>query len=198
MNPTSSLALPEGLAEWGARLLHQQCWCWGADIRRPEGNLLLAYGFSRLRPPAGVAGSTHYWKDLETARIHLWGFGVVWQEPDAACYVNRYQFRPIFVPADLLQHSIWSPEPLMTNPAGSGCGRRLIAQLASICSFAAAYEQWVAASQGEGYRARILQEWEQTIVSADQFASAWRELADRLRLLADDRASKFQLPAGSL
>ena len=29
--------------------MEQQLWCWGRDVERPEGNLLMAYGFERHR-----------------------------------------------------------------------------------------------------------------------------------------------------
>ena len=44
----------------GTTLLDQQLWCWGQDIRRTEGNALLAYGFTKHRPLEGKHGSTAY------------------------------------------------------------------------------------------------------------------------------------------
>jgi hypothetical protein len=40
--------------------MNARWWCWGQDIRRPEGNLLLASGFERHRPPPDVAGNRRY------------------------------------------------------------------------------------------------------------------------------------------
>ncbi len=187
MRPGTVLALPDELAGRGAKLLHQQCWCWGADIRRPEGNLLLEYGFSRRRPPATVSGSTHYWKNMGGANIHLWGFGVLWEQPEGGCYVNRYRFQPVFVPLDRLREEIWSPDSFPAEPAVSSADHRLIAQLSSICGFAAAYEEWVQREAGAGYRARVLAEWGQSTVPANQCAASWRDLAEMLSGLAEVR-----------
>ena len=44
----------------GQELLHQQCWNWGRDIVRSEGNLLLEAGFLKRRPPGEEAGSSCY------------------------------------------------------------------------------------------------------------------------------------------
>ena len=44
----------------GSALLNQQCWFWGQDVRRAEGNLLLELGFQRQRPPEEQQGCTQY------------------------------------------------------------------------------------------------------------------------------------------
>ncbi len=177
--------MPPELAGQGVRLMHQQCWCWGADIRRPEGNLLLQYGFSRQRPPVRDSGSTHYWKDLPGARIHLWGFGVVWEQPDGACYVNRYRFQPVSVPLELLREHVWTPDQFVAGSDSKGCSPLLAAQLAVICDFAAAYEQWVARELGVSYRAAVLAEFEHATVTADQCAASWQAMAEHLRWWAE-------------
>ena len=41
--------VPPSVIREGKLLLDQQCWCWGQDIRHPEGNLLLTHGFVRER-----------------------------------------------------------------------------------------------------------------------------------------------------
>lgn len=60
-------AEPEVLsAYWlrGAELMHQQCCCWGQNVRRPEGTLLIEYGFQRSSSPEGISGSSRYWLEL--------------------------------------------------------------------------------------------------------------------------------------
>ncbi|MCS6839908.1 MAG: hypothetical protein NZ701_03935 [Roseiflexus sp.] len=65
--------LPAHLQQRGAELLHLQCWLWGCDIRRPEGNLLLEYGFSRQRPPAGATGSSAYLRTADPDTVIVLG-----------------------------------------------------------------------------------------------------------------------------
>ena len=61
----------------GRELLHRQCWNWGRDIVRPEGNLLLEAGFVKWRPPEGETGLTCYTLALPGGdSLMLWGFGV--------------------------------------------------------------------------------------------------------------------------
>lgn len=52
--------LPGRIQRRGQHLLSQQCWLWGRDIKRTDGNLLMTFGFERLRPPEGISGSTQY------------------------------------------------------------------------------------------------------------------------------------------
>ena len=65
----------------GAALLHQQCWCWGYDVRRQNAdgraNLLVELGFERVPPPDGVHGATTYrLRQSDGLTITLWGFGL--------------------------------------------------------------------------------------------------------------------------
>lgn len=57
------------------RLVQQQFWLFGADIRHPEGNLLLELGFRRHRAAHSSPGSSCYVWCREALSIHLWGFG---------------------------------------------------------------------------------------------------------------------------
>ena len=65
----------------GAALLHQQCWCWGYDVRREvageRANLLLELGFERVPAPEGVHGATTYrLRQNDGSTVTLWGFGL--------------------------------------------------------------------------------------------------------------------------
>ncbi len=174
------MQLPEALAERGARLLHQQCWCWGYDIRRPEGNLLIDFGFVRERPTAPATGSSHYRKRMGEIQVHLWGFGVVWEERRGACYVNRYYFRPTPVDLACLERPIWSPESLLLLPAGAVPRTQLVEQLAAICCFAACYEDWIVRRLGLAYREAALRGWDQTAAEAPRLSAAWRKIAGQI------------------
>jgi hypothetical protein len=58
-----------------AELLHQQCWCWGCDIKRSDGNLLGRYGARRVPPETRRRDcSTAYHVVCgDDTRIALWG-----------------------------------------------------------------------------------------------------------------------------
>ena len=81
----------------GQELLHRQCWNWGRDIERRDGNLLLEAGFLQRRPPEGEAGSSCYTLALPGSdSLMLWGFGLLYGMPRKGCvFLNRYQFAPV-------------------------------------------------------------------------------------------------------
>lgn len=51
MSAAPVFRLPKAVEKQGEALLEQQMWCWGGDVRRQEGNLLLAYGCERRSAP---------------------------------------------------------------------------------------------------------------------------------------------------
>jgi hypothetical protein len=171
----------------GQRLLHQQCWNWGRDILRPEGNLLLESGFSRQRPPEGELGSSRY--ELETddgSILLLWGFGLYFGEPErGGVYLNRYQFQPKWMPLESVRPLIWRadlvpdgqtpPAPLLPFEIAA----RAAGQIAD-------YEDWVLSRCGLEYRRNVLREWKQAAkgVPPQTLPQSWRDLAADLAALA--------------
>jgi len=178
--------LPADLVVRGVALLHQQCWCWGADIRRAEGNLLLAYGFKRRRPPAPVRGSSHYILEREGgARVHLWGFGAVWQEQQAAVFVGRYEFLPALVPAEALGGDVWAREQLRLSPVPPPQWAGALASLARFCRFSANYERWVLRTVGLAWREQVLADWSEPAATAADFAASWDGLAEMIEACSE-------------
>lgn len=60
----------------------QQMWCWGRDSTRPEGNLLLEFGFTRQPPPSGSKLSSTYQLVLaDGARLSLNSAGLHFDDP---------------------------------------------------------------------------------------------------------------------
>ena len=55
-------------------LLHQQLWCFGKDIKVPNKNLLVNYGFKQVRLPKEITGSTNYICRTSEATLVLWAF----------------------------------------------------------------------------------------------------------------------------
>ena len=50
--------------------MSQQLWCWGRDIKSPQGNLLMNYGFERHRESGkGSSGSSCY--RLDDGPLHV-------------------------------------------------------------------------------------------------------------------------------
>ena len=167
----------------GQELLHQQCWNWGRDIVRPEGNLLLEAGFLKCRPPDGEAGSSCYTLTLPDGdRLMLWGFGILYVSPrEGGVYLNRYQFRPVWLPEEAVDKPIWKPDMIPTGYAPPPPHIPVDLTVAAIRRIAD-YEDWVLARYGLGYRLLVLRQWKQPSrrLPPQTLPQAWRTLANTI------------------
>lgn len=167
------------LARSATALLHQTLWCLGRDIQHPDGNLLLAHGFTRLRPPADVPGSSRYQLASPEAAVAVWGFGVWFAAPGAgSVFLRRYAFRPKWHPGEA-PPAAFTPIPLgqwtaPRTPAARAAVLRLTAQAAA---WFAAYETWVDAVAGPEWRVGVLQAWDAPGARPGDTTRAWRALA---------------------
>ena len=169
------------LARAGGLLLHQQCWCWGCDIRRPEGNLLLQYGFVRLRPPRPDSGSSRYTLRIDDrTRLHLWGFGAAWQDGEGATFLSRYEFQPVPLRQECLAGDIHVRDQLLFLSPEPRRQWKSLGHAACFSRFNAGYERWVLKTAGLAYRREALARWDHFAVSAEELADAWDCLADLL------------------
>jgi len=160
----------------GMALLNQQCWLWGQDIKRAEGNLLLLHGFERLRAPAGQSGSSQYTLRVgvagengleEPLQVRLWGFGVYFGR-ERGIFVNRFEFMPRAAElADLWQ----GREMTQLRRA------RDLALLPPALRWIASYEAWARDDFGVAYRRACLRDWEAAVGDPGSITVAWRELA---------------------
>ncbi len=176
------LPLPGKLRRLGENLLDQQLWCWGQDVRRPEGNLLLAYGFTRHRC-FEAKRSSYILAPTPECQIALWGFGMFYGEVQmGGVFLKRYEFRPKLTAAPHLpSHCISQAEAPTTRKP------RTPDETAQICSLSAAalrwisqYEQWVAQNVGLNYRQHCINTWHRSkrSIVAEAVATTWHQLAD--------------------
>jgi len=161
----------------GASLLHQQCWQWGCDIRRENGNLLLEYGFERERPPENAC--SRYSMNLGKRRVVvLWGFGFfTGRSLRSGVYLNRYEFCPRLVN---VEGAVFAPEALCGGAPVRG-RRAELALLAGAFRWMARYEEWIAAHEGVEYRRTGLRSWGQPFVDPVELPACWRSLATDLQ-----------------
>lgn len=169
------------LKKQGTALFNQQMWCWGQDIRRAEGNLLLEYGFTRRRPPEGVVGSSSY--VLQTQEQHivtLWGFGLLYTHtPSEGIFLKRYSFTPRLALNISSPPDAWALDqlPALSLPTNRQ-KRQVIEQLfASLLSWISVYETWVLHTYGLAYRHQCLAAWGQVVCPAETMAAQWQHLA---------------------
>ncbi|MBA4027510.1 MAG: hypothetical protein C0473_04630 [Cyanobacteria bacterium DS3.002] len=168
-------------------LMHIQCWCWGCDIRREQGNLLLERNFKRVQPPSGVRGSSCYFSDLESGKsVLLWGFGAAIGSLDRkgrganiGVYINRYRFYPVAIRLPSLKEGIWAPDQLCpVKQKGGRSWQSSLGLLHDLASWIAAYEASVESSLGKEYRVSCLQEMpERELCLLSGMPAAWRSVA---------------------
>ena len=170
-----------------AELLDQQLWCWGRDIARPEGNVLLDLGLCRHRSPGpGVDRSAYSGTTPGGDTVWLWGFGVMLCRPGGAgVFLKRYRFDPLLVRLPG-QRAAFSPAELGCSRPASARERAEVATLVrSLAGWVASYEHWVAETLGGGYRAATLAARDRPpTVPARAVPGAWENLAKKSPRLA--------------
>lgn len=167
----------------GANLMNQQCWCWGCDIRRSQGNLLLAFGCERLRPPAEATGSSRYRFVLRSGyQVSLWGFGVLVENHTDAIHVGRFEFDPHLCKPLGDSSVCWAPAGL--KPLRRPSSTRELLQVADLCtellSFIGQYESWITETMGIRYRQQTLDKFQHTTYSATEAKELWPRLAKQV------------------
>lgn len=174
---------PAALRRCGTALLNQQFWLWGQDIRRPEGNVLLAHGFRRARPPEGVKGSPSYALDLGGDRsLVLWGFGLfLGDRALGGIYVSRFRLAPLLILDAEPPAGVWSPSQLPPRRPPADAAERAVAWtlLGDAVRWLAAYERWVQATYGVAHRQGLLHGWGRAVCPVERMPMTWSRLACR-------------------
>jgi len=178
--------LSNAIARRGKALLHQQCWLWGQDIKRLEGNLLLVHGFERLRPPDGVSGSSQYTLALPgNQSIRLWGFGIYFGA-ESGVFLNRFEF----IPREARMADLWQAREMTGLPRAKS-----LTVLSQILRWIGDYEAWVLSTLGVEYRKSCLCGFQDgNATRPDQIPEAWRALA----LLVEQASAPPQLTSGAV
>ena len=162
-------------------LLHQQLWFFGNDIKIPNKNLLVNYGFKQVRPPKDISGSTNYIYRSGEVTLVLLGFGVFFsQDNDKGIYIGRYNFYPGLIKDEPLNFPIWdlSHLPEMKFPESVEEWEYSFRLISDFFEWIASYEQWANWIMGSSYRENCLKNWDQSIVSGDEMSWAWNKVAD--------------------
>lgn len=180
--PRLGWCLPRPIQNFGVRLLAQQLWCWGRDIERSQGNLLLQTGFEQHRYRGDEERSTCYRLDDGQTHICLWGFGLFYGHRSlGGLFLNRFDFCPQWSPVESLAASIHQTAdlPSFGRPSGLQQWQQALQLWTSLQDWIAGYEKSVCADHGNAYRRKCVRSWMQPYVRADRMASAWRFLSRR-------------------
>jgi hypothetical protein len=169
---------------WAAALMSQQIWCWGQDVKRPEGNWLAEIGFVRNPPPEHRkdCSSVYTLAIGPTRRIVLRGFGVyIGDDEVGGLFIERYGFAPKFSPMSNLACPPWSDKDLPafdTPKRGQQCDCMIL--LLRLLDWIRDYEFDLTSRLGIDYRKNTIAKWnngKRLFIPAEQMASSWRKLS---------------------
>lgn len=163
------------------KLIETQMWCFGADIRRSEGNLLIEFGFVRDRPPEGISGSTSYRIHWEGLDVTLWGFSALFsQEELGSLTFKRHEWEPRWTSMKIAPQNLWQAGamPRLGTPCGVGEWKSARALLRRAVDFLVHYEQAIDTKLGPVYRHVVKQghpDRKRSILLED-LATSWKGL----------------------
>ena len=196
---------PKSIRE-GKLLLDQQCWCWGQDIRHPEGNLLLKHGFVRERHESDKALSRYRIAVslpplVPRAPLPIMGEGktnpltpslplsggegaggregILWAFGlfYDGLWLLRQDFK-IRLATSELPPDIWTVRDAPIHyPATEEEGERLREKLRAACLWIAEYED----KTPRAWRAETLRCWDKKSIPAGEQARRWRNLEESLQ-----------------
>lgn len=155
--------LPAQLSRCGAALMDQQMWCWGYDVRRPEGNLLLAYGAQKRPSPDPRYHSAYSFCLREGAVLNLWGWGVwVAHETQGSLFLSRARFRARYTPETHLLPAAWCEHDLPHSGATQDSEKEAAYRLLrTIFCWISDYEDWLSTQVSPDYRKQVIASWPQ-------------------------------------
>jgi len=175
---------PRSVQSFGKRLLGQQLWCWGRDIARPQGNLLIEFGFRRHRArDLDRDGSSCYRIDADAHHVALWGFGMFYGRRGwGGLYLDRFSFRPQWANIEALSLGIHSTQdlPPFKQPKSRSQWQRAHRLWHDLLSWISHYERWALDAAGLDYRQRCVAEWLYPFVKAESMPQAWLLLRHRI------------------
>ncbi|MGB3329015.1 MAG: hypothetical protein WBA46_08690 [Thermomicrobiales bacterium] len=164
------------------RMMQQQFWLWGCDVRRPEGNLLTLHGFEKQRAPESAAGATSRYTRIVDGNLEmaLWGFGLLARrEGDGSVFLPRLSLRPRCGDCNAPLDGRWEPDDFndLRRPT-EPCDHRLVrVLLADVLRWIETYEQQVMDAVGLSFRAASVAAWKRPIGPAQDLPAHWNRLA---------------------
>lgn len=183
-----TIRMPADIQCSAVPLLDQQMWCWGCDVRRAQGNLLLAYGAEKRPSPDARYHSAYTFQTEEGAVLNLWGWGIWFAQLDqGSLFIGRSRFRMRYSPEVIRMPDAWCARdlPPMIGARDETAGEPATALLAAALNWIGGYEQWLCSQVGPDYREHILEKWPKRKrhkggIPAAQMSTRWFELSTRI------------------
>ncbi len=168
----------------GELMMHHQCWFFGRDIFHPDGNLLIRYGFERLKAPNRKVGTNRYRIANEGAyEMNLWGFGMFYGARNTGgVFIRRYDFTPRLSDRGSLDSRVFRSEQLPANrlPSTNAEIGQALRLTREAIDWIIDYENWVESECGKTWRGRCLREWTNSEIAARHVKTNWLKLAKQI------------------
>jgi hypothetical protein len=163
-------------------------WCWGCDVRRTQGNLLLAYGAEKRPSPDARFHSAYTFVTEDHAVLNLWGWGIWFAHTHwGSLFVSRSRFRVRYSSEVILTPDAWRERdlPPMTGARDASEAACAADLLVATLNWIGRYEQWLCSQVEADYRERVLDQWPQRKrhkggVPAAEMPARWFELGERV------------------
>jgi len=183
-----TVRIPIDIQRIAIPLLDQQMWCWGCDVRRSAGNLLLAYGAEKRPSPDARYHSAYTFQVDGQAVMNLWGWGVWIAHLNwGSLFIGRSRFCVRYSPQVIPMPNAWRERDLppmvgIQDETETGCASAL---LASALNWIGRYERWLCGQVDADYRAQTIDKWPQRRrykggIPAAEMPKRWLELAERV------------------
>lgn len=172
-----------------ARMMDQQFWRWGCDVKHGSGNLLAAYGFKRI-PPSNQEPTTSsaYHLNISTeSRLVLRSFAVFYGDDGlGGILLKRFDGDPYRTPSPDLEslpyHEPDLPPLRKVAPDDAADDATSSALLADLIQQIIAYEAWVRTAFGNDYVQETLEKrHKRPVVSAKDTEANWEMIAHQFR-----------------
>lgn len=184
---TKGFMLPRRFVRTANRLLEQQFWLWGCDIRRTQGNILEQFGFTKVKDveSTGLSASRYDRAFGGAQRLSLWGFGL-WLAEDqtGAIFVPRSGLPTSYSTMSVLPDECWQPSASanLAHPISAHAQVATTRLLGDVVRWIAWYERHVVDVYGAEYRQQSIDAWRKPVACAETLANKWSELALALSL----------------
>ncbi|NJL53789.1 hypothetical protein HC928_00690 [bacterium] len=183
-----TVRIPAKIQRNAAALLDQQMWCWGCDVRRTQGNLLLAYGAEKRPAPNARYHSAYTFQLDNDAVLDLWGWGIWFTHKHwGSLFVSRSRCRMRYSSEFIPIPDAWQARdlPPMTGVRDDTEAGYAADLLATTLNWIGSYEGWLGSQVEPDYRERVLMAWPQRKrhkggVPAEEVPARWFELAGQI------------------
>ncbi len=183
-----TIRLTTSLQRTAVPLLDQQMWCWGYDVRRTQGNLLVAYGAEKRPAPDKRYHSAYRFVADNCVVLNLWSWGIWLSHPQwGSLFVSRSRFRVIYSSEIIQIPDAWRARdlPPMTGAHDETEADNAANLLATAQNWIGGYEYWLCSQVEPDYREQILEKWPKRKqykggIPAAEMSTSWFELAQQI------------------